>query len=122
VATLIVVRRDAGGTYRHFLTTLARVSRRDVELMWDRRVGDRRHGDAVIPVERRIGERRAADSESEPVFLDEPRRMERRQHSECRVPDRRQGERRQRLPDTWRTLGFVLVPRISHEGPGEVVH
>jgi hypothetical protein len=114
VATLIVVRRDAGGTFQHFQTTLAQLGH-GVELLWDRRTGERRHHQDPARVERRMGERRA-DAEVEPVLLDEPRRMERRQQPESRIPERRRAERRQRAPDTWRTLGFVLVrPEPSHE-------
>jgi hypothetical protein len=117
VATLIVVRPDAGGTFQHFQTTLAHLGQ-GVELLWDRRTGERRHHSAPARVERRRVERRA-EAEVEPVFLDEPRRMERRQQAESRIPERRRAERRQRAPDTWQTLGFVLVRRDpAHEGPG----
>jgi hypothetical protein len=58
-------------------------------------------------VERRVQDRREA--EAEPLILDETRRVERRQHPALRVPERRQTDRRRRPPDTWQTLGFVLV-------------
>jgi hypothetical protein len=112
VTTIIVVRRDAHGTFQHFQTTLAQLCG-DVELLWDRRTGERRHLEASVPVERRVRERRAVEPEAEPVFLDEPRRIERRQQPESRMSDRRQAERRQHVRDTWRTLGFVLVRRNS---------
>jgi len=106
---LIVVRRDAGGTFQHFRTTLAQLGG-DVELLWDRRTSERRHHPDPARVERRVGERRA-EAEVEPVFLDEPRRAERRQQPEFWMPERRQSERRQRAPETWKALGFVLVQR-----------
>jgi hypothetical protein len=113
VATLIVVRRDASDTFRTFkeLAQCGAFSG-DVELLLDRRMSERRRGEATsVAVERRVGERRAPASEAEPVFLDEPRRMERRQQPESRIPDRREVERRQRARQTWQTLGFVLVRR-----------
>ena len=70
-------------------------------------------------MERRIEDRR--DPESQPRFLDQ-RRLERRQRPEARMAERRQAERRRRAPDTWGTLGFVLVPRdrpASHTARGE---
>jgi hypothetical protein len=117
VATLIVVRRNAGGTYQHFQTTLAQLGH-GVELLWDRRTGERRHLEASVPMERRIGEHRAADPEAEAVSFDEPRRAEPRQQPEPWMPERRQSERRQRAPETWQPLGFALVRRDpSYEEP-----
>jgi hypothetical protein len=114
VATLIVVRRDAGDTFQHFRTALAPLGH-GVELLWDRRTGERRHPQDPARVERRTGERRA-EAEGEPVFLDEPRRMERRQEAGSRlIQERRRAERRQRAPDTWQTLGFVLVRSVRVE-------
>jgi hypothetical protein len=40
-----------------------------------------------------------------------------------RMPERREADRRRRAPDTWQTLGFVLVARdrsVSDAAPGEV--
>jgi hypothetical protein len=39
----------------------------------------------------------------------EARLGDRRQQSERRMPERRRTERRRRAPDTWGTLGFVVV-------------
>jgi hypothetical protein len=120
VATLIIVRRDASETFHHFQAMAAQKLDRDVELLWDRRTRDRRGPDPSVPVERRVEERR--DPQADPGFLDQ-RQMERRQHPESRMPDRRRGERRRRAPDTWGTLGFVLVAQerpAAPSTPGEV--
>jgi hypothetical protein len=106
MATLIVVRRDARGTFEHLQATWASKLSGDLTLMWDRRTSDRRRYAASVPVERRVGERRAAGAE---VVDDEVRRGERRQHPEWRMPERRQGERRRRPPEAWGALGFLLV-------------
>jgi hypothetical protein len=108
MTTLIVVRRDANRVFQHFQATLAQTLGDDVELLWDRRAGDRRRPAASVPVERRVQDRR--DPEPEPVFLDQ-RQLERRQRPEARLPDRRRAERRRRTPNAWRVLGFVVVPR-----------
>jgi hypothetical protein len=72
-------------------------------------------------VERRVQDRREADPE--PLDLDEARRGERRQQLELRMPERRWAERRH-APETWQTLGFVLVSQnrpTSHAPAGEVI-
>jgi hypothetical protein len=113
MAALIVVKHDAIGTFQHLRATLAHTLVRDVELIWDRRASDRRRPGASVAVERRVRDRREA--ESEPALL-EPRRMERREQPEARMPERRRAERRRREPDTWRTLGFVLVQQDCPAG------
>jgi hypothetical protein len=108
VATLIIVRRDASGTFQHLQATWA-----ELELVWDRRMGERRRVTAGAPVDCRIYDRR--DPQYERIFLDQ-RQQERRQQLEVRMPERRLTERRPRAPDTWGTLGFVVVR--GKEGPG----
>jgi hypothetical protein len=121
MTTLIVVRRDAGQTFQHLQAMVQRLDG-DVELIWDRRTRDRRRHGPSIAVERRVRDRRA--EEAEPLEdLDEARRAERRQQSQLRMPERREADRRRRAPDTWQTLGFVLVARdrsVSDAAPGEV--
>jgi hypothetical protein len=112
--TLIIVRRDAGATFQHLEATWVPTLGRDVTLMWDRRMGDRRHLDATTPIERRVGERRAPDAQVLDGFR-EGRRDERRQQPEWRIPERRHGDRRRPAPDTWDTLGFLVVR--SGDGP-----
>jgi hypothetical protein len=106
-ATLIVVRRDASAIFQR-LEPWARSPGSDVTLVWDRRTGDRRHYDAAVLVERRMGERREPSAEGLAV-LDQPRRGDRRQQPESRMPERRHTERRRRVPNTWGTLGFLVV-------------
>ena len=108
MATLMLVRRDVGATFQHLEATWVPTLGRDLTLMWDRRMGDRRHLDAATPLERRVGERRAADAQVLDGFR-EARRDERRQRPELRMPERRQAERRRPAPDTWGTLGFLVV-------------
>ena len=111
MATFVVVRRGASETYHHLQATWAPKLGGDLTVMWDRRTSDRRrHGDS-IPVERRVGERPEVEAEW-PDSLNDARRAERRQQLEAPMPERRQAERRQRSPDTWGTLGFLVV----HEG------
>jgi hypothetical protein len=47
VSTLTVVRRDAGDTFEHFQTMLARLGH-DVALLWDRRMNERRRDEASV--------------------------------------------------------------------------
>jgi len=108
MATLIVVRRDAGKMFQHLEATWARKLGSDVTLMWDRRTSDRRRADASIPVEQRVGERREANAEWLDGFR-EARHTERRRQPELRMPERRQTQRRRPAPDTWDTLGFLVV-------------
>jgi hypothetical protein len=68
MAILIVVRRTAGQTFQHIQTTLGPELRRDVTLIWDRRIGDRRRLNRSASVERRARDRRVVDVE--PLFLD----------------------------------------------------
>jgi hypothetical protein len=122
MATLIVVRRDATATFQHLRETWAAKLGSDLELIWDRRTRNRRHPGDSVPVERRVHDHREADPE--PLDLDEARRGERRQQPELRMPERRWAERRRRAPETWQTLGFVLVSQnrpTSDAAPGEVM-
>jgi hypothetical protein len=113
-AILIVVRRDARGTFQHLQAMLAETRDRRVVLLWDRRTSERRRPDSSVIVERGTGERRAAEAEW--VFFDVRRRRDRRERLESRPPERRQAERRRRTPGTRRTLGFVLVPQDPPAG------
>jgi hypothetical protein len=122
MATLIVVRRNATATFQHLRETWAAKLGGDLELIWDRRTSNRRHPGDSVPVERRVQDRREADPE--PLDLDEARRGERRQQPELRMPNRRRAERRRPAPETWQTLGLVLVSqnRPTSDGPaGEVI-
>jgi hypothetical protein len=122
MATLIVVRRGATATFQHLRETWAAKLGRDLELIGDRRTTNRHHPGDSVPVERRVHDRREADSE--PLDLDEARRGERRQQPELRMPERRRAERRRHAPETWQTLGFVLVSQnrpTSDAAPAEVM-
>ena len=105
---LIVVRRDASETFYRLGTTWIPKLGPHVTLMWDRRTQPRRRYDISGPVEPRAYEHPDADGER----LDdsaEARLGDRRQQSEWRMLERRRTERRRRAPDTWGTLGFVVV-------------
>src|SRR5262245_48278212 len=106
MSTLIVVRRDAGSTFQHLQTTWAGRLGHELELVWDRRMGEGRRDTAATPVDRRVHDRR--DPEYERIFLDQ-RQRERRQQPEVRSPERRQADRRRHVPNTWATLGFLVV-------------
>ena len=67
-----------------------------------------------MPEPRRVAERRAADAQWLDGFR-EARHTERRRQPELRMPERRQTQRRQPAPDTWNTLGFLVVR--GEEGP-----
>ena len=64
-------------------------------------------------LEQRVANRRA-DAEP-PDDLGDARQGERRQRPESRMSERRQAERRRRAPDTWGTLGFLVLH--DEEGP-----
>src|SRR5262245_65389490 len=99
MATLIVVRRSASATFQHLQAMVAQRLDGYVELIWDRRTGERRRHDPSIPVERRVRDRRSA--EPEPLEdPDEARRVERRQQNQLRMPERPAAERRRRAPGT----------------------
>jgi len=120
MVTLIIVRRDANQTFQHVQATFAQTLGGDLAVIWDRRTSDRRLRAEPI-VDRRVQDRR--EPESDPRFLDQ-RQSERRQRPEARLPDRRRVERRRRAPETWGTLGFVLVRldrSASHRAGGEVI-
>ena len=111
MVTVVVVRRGDSERFYHLQATWAPKLGSDLTVMWDRRTSDgRRHEDSG-QVERRVGERREVEAEW-PDSLNDARCAERRQQLEARMPERRQAERRQRSPDTWGTLGFLVV----HEG------
>ena len=114
MTALIVVSRGASATFQHLQAMVAQRLDRDVELIWDRRTSDRRRDDAGIPVERRVAERRAANAEWLDGFR-EARHTERRRQPELRMPERRQTQRRRPAPDTWGTLGFLVLR--GEEGP-----
>jgi hypothetical protein len=96
MATLIVVKREASGTLHHLQAELAHTlgHGHDVEISG----GKRREAEAV------------------PLFLDDPPGRVRRERSDLRIPERRLAERRRRVPDTWRALGFVVVQRDCPAG------
>ena len=80
----------------------------NVALMWDRRTQTRRRYDLSGPFEPRVREQRDADVERRDDSA-EARLGDRRQPSGWRMPDRRRTERRRCAPDTWGTLGFLVV-------------
>ena len=102
MATLVVVRHGARETFHHLQATWALRLGRELTVMWDRRLSDRRRDS--IPVERRVGERRKATDEPRDD-QNEMRQRDRRQRPELRLPERRQTERRRPPPDMWGTLG-----------------
>src|SRR5262245_45219823 len=106
--TLVVVRQGDSATFHHLQATWAPKLGRNLTVMWDRRISDRRRYGDSIPVERRVGERRKATA-GPPDDQDDARQRDRRQRPELRLPERRQAERRRRAPDTWGTLGFLVV-------------
>src|SRR5215468_12253816 len=76
----------------------------------------RRQPELRMPeVEQRVGERRQANAECLDGFR-EARHTERRRQPELRMPERRQTQRRRPVPDTWDTLGFLVVR--GEERPG----
>ena len=120
--TLVVVRRNAHDTFRHFKLMWAHKLGNDLDLIWDRRTGDRRRPDASVAVEQRIEARR--DGDAEPPDRGPAHPEERRPRPQSRQPERRRAERRQRGLVPWETLAFVLVqqerPALCDEG-GESV-
>src|SRR5215468_10837049 len=110
MATLIIVRRGASETFHHLQGTWAPKLGGDLTIIWDRRTSDRRRA-----VEQRVGERRQANAEWLDGFR-EARHTERRRQPELRMPERRQTQRRRPAPDTWDTLGFLVVR--GEERPG----
>ena len=108
MVALIIVRRNASETFYHLQATWALKLGGDLTVTWDRRISDRRRYEDSIPVDRCVGERREVEAEW-PDSLNDARRAERRQQPELRMPERRQAERRRRAPDTWGTLGFLVV-------------
>jgi hypothetical protein len=107
---LAVVKPDATETYQYLEATLAPTLGRGLRLLGDRRRRERRGPVDAGRVERRVWDRRAPE-DPDPAGLD-PRLSlgdRRQQLDPARMPERRQVERRRRAPETWPTLGFVLV-------------
>src|SRR5215470_9012402 len=114
----MVVRRDAGSTFQHLQTIWAGRLGHELELVWDRRMSERRCHTAAARVDRWVHDR--GDPEIEPelepevelILLDQRQRERRQQPEEPEVcrPERRQTERRRRAPGTWGPLGFLVVP------------
>ena len=107
MVTVVVVRRGDSERFYHLQATWP-PKLGDPKVLWDRRISHRRRYEDSIPVERRLGERREVEAEW-PDSLNEARRAGRRHQPELRMPERRQTERRGRAPDTWGTLGFLVV-------------
>jgi hypothetical protein len=105
---LIIVRREAADRYRRLQALAVEVP---IEIIWDRRVRERRRPGRSATVERRRRERRAPTAEARPIEMlgERPRSAERRQRPEARMPERRHGERRSAPPPTWTGLDFLLV-------------
>jgi hypothetical protein len=102
--TTLIVRRGATERFEYLKRAL---DDEPIELIWDRRIGDRRGG-AAAEHERRASERRVVPLPAEPFTSLDRRASERRQPAEPRAPERRAGERRRRPPFTWTTLDFVI--------------
>ena len=105
---LIVVRRDASEAFHRLQTTWIPKLGPNVALMWDRRTQARRRYHISGPFEPRVRAHRDADVERRDDSA-EACLGDRRQQSEWRMPERRRTERRRRAPDTWGTLGFLVV-------------
>ena len=106
MALLIIVRRGQTERFERVTRTLGRTA----EVIWDRRLTERRRPDALAPVDRRRGERRNLPEEEFVLGLVEDRRTAlRRERMEPRSPERRRGERRGPLPVTWTALDCIVI-------------
>jgi hypothetical protein len=114
--TTLIVRRGAAERFAYLQTAL---DDEPIELIWDRRVGERRGGTGAEP-DRRAGDRRVVALEAEPFTSLDRRGGQRRQPAEPRGPERRVGERRRRPPFTWTTLDFVVGTSRSLPACGAV--
>ena len=103
---LMIVRRGATDRFRLLQESFVR---EPVQILWDRREGERRqsrHPGQVV--ERRSENRRQADPESREHPWD-GRSRERRQRDAPRMPERRRHERRAPTPASWTALDFVVA-------------
>ena len=106
MSLLIIVRRGQTERFERVTRTLGRTA----EVIWDRRVAERRRPDTLAAVDRRRRERRHL-SEEEFVFglVEDRRAALRRERMEPRSPERRRGERRGPLPVSWTALDCVVI-------------
>jgi hypothetical protein len=114
--TTLIVRRGATERFEYLQSAL---NDEPVELIWDRRFGDRRAG-SIAEHERRARDRRVVPLPAEPFTSLDRRAGERRQPPEPRAPERRASERRRRPPFTWTTLDFVIGPSRTVPAHGAV--
>jgi hypothetical protein len=106
---LLIVRRGQEERYGHLR---AAFQGEPVEVIWDRRQGERRQHPASV--ERRRGDRRAEAPVPLPSELDNRRLGDRRYGEvETRIPERRRGERRGLAPVSWTALDFVFVREVA---------
>jgi len=104
---LLIVRRGQAERYGYLQASF---QSEPVDVIWDRRVTERRqHRDPDSVERRRHGERRAEAMTLLPSELDNRRTDDRRHHGETRIPERRHSERRGRAPVSWTALDFVFV-------------
>lgn len=104
----IIVRRGKTDRFRYLQEAFADDP---VEIMWDRRVEDRRQRPDGAAVERRHGERRHVPGEGHPPDWEFRRSLERRLRPEVRTTERRAADRRRPAPLTWTALDFLVVAR-----------
>jgi hypothetical protein len=106
MSLLIIVRRGQTERFERVTRTLGRTA----EVIWDRRVAERRRPDTLAAVDRRRRERRHLHEEEFVLGLVEDRRAAlRRERMEPRSPERRRGERRGPLPVSWTALDCVVI-------------
>jgi hypothetical protein len=103
---LIVVRRGATDRFQFLKEQFAA---EPVEVIWDRRVTERRQRARSATVDRRSRERREAIEEDFAEPARDRRLAERRARAEPRLPERRVGDRRHAPPSSWTALDFVVV-------------
>jgi hypothetical protein len=105
---LIIVRR--GQTERFELVKGA--FGQTAEIIWDRRLAERRRPENETDVDRRRGERRHLHEEEFVLGLvDDRRTTPRRERMEPRSPERRQRERRGLPPVSWTALDCIVIHR-----------
>jgi hypothetical protein len=112
---LMIVRR---GATERFRILQALCAGGPIEILWDRRVADRRQAGDATSVERRQRDRRESSVEEEAGMVSGERRgTERRQRPQVRREERRCRQRRGRPPLSWTALDFILVKRPGQLGP-----
>jgi hypothetical protein len=108
LATLIVIRRDATATFQHLRETWVAKLGSDLTLLWDRRTSGRRH---LTPLSQSSGAWESAGRWRPSGRTASTRRAVRSVASSRNCGCRNDGKAqpRRRAPDTWGTLGFLMV-------------